>query len=414
MASEPSSSQSAQKQDKSPEAAQKQEKGPEAAQKRDKKEGLLTHIVNIYRLVIKELRSIRADPMMLVLVVYTFTVAVYTVATGASTEATDLTVGVVDEDNSDLSHRLVDALNPPLFKRPVLINADEIDANMNDGRLIFVLEVPPSFESKLLAGRDPSLQVNVDATAMAKAGNGAVYLQTIIAQEIAKFQAGREGATSQPANVVIRAKFNPDMYAYWFSSVMQIVNNITMLAVILTGAALIREREQGTVEHLLVMPVVPPEIMLSKIIANGLVILIAAGLSLALVVQWLLKVPIAGSLTLFLAGATLYALTVAALGILLGTIATTMGQFALLAAPVLLVMQLLSGGATPMESMPVWLQHVMRIISPTPHFVAFSQAVLYRGADLSIVWPELVAMAVIGSIYFAFALSRFRRVIFGD
>ena len=414
MASEPSSSQSAQKQDKSPEAAQKQEKGPEAAQKRDKKEGLLTHIVNIYRLVIKELRSIRADPMMLVLVVYTFTVAVYTVATGASTEATDLTVGVVDEDNSDLSHRLVDALNPPLFKRPVLISADEIDANMNDGRLIFVLEIPPSFESKLLAGRDPSLQINVDATAMAKAGNGAVYLQTIIAQEIAKFQAGREGATSQPANVVIRAKFNPDMYAYWFSSVMQIVNNITMLAVILTGAALIREREQGTVEHLLVMPVVPPEIMLSKIIANGLVILIAAGLSLALVVQWLLKVPIAGSLTLFLAGATLYALTVAALGILLGTIATTMGQFALLAAPVLLVMQLLSGGATPMESMPVWLQHVMRIISPTPHFVAFSQAVLYRGADLSIVWPELVAMAVIGSIYFAFALSRFRRVIFGD
>jgi ABC-2 type transport system permease protein len=413
MASEPSSSQSAQKQDKSPEAAQKQDKGPEAAQKRDKKEGLLTHIVNIYRLVIKELRSIRADPMMLVLVVYTFTVAVYTVATGASTEATDLTVGVVDEDNSDLSHRLVDALNPPLFKRPVLISADEIDANMNDGRLIFVLEIPPSFESKLLAGRDPSLQINVDATAMAKAGNGAVYLQTIIAQEIAKFQAGREGATSQPANVVIRAKFNPDMYAYWFSSVMQIVNNITMLAVILTGAALIREREQGTVEHLLVMPVVAPEIMLSKIIANGLVILIAAGLSLAFVVQWLLKVPIAGSLALFLAGATLYALTVAALGILLGTIATTMGQFALLAAPVLLVMQLLSGGATPMESMPVWLQHVMRIISPTPHFVAFSQAVLYRGADLSIVWPDLVAMAVIGSVYFAFALHRFRRVIFG-
>ena len=393
MASEPSSSQSAQKQ--------------------DKKEGLLTHIVNVYRLVIKELRSIRADPMMLVLVVYTFTVAVYTVATGASTEATDLTVGVVDEDNSDLSHRLVDSLNPPLFKRPVLISADEIDANMNDGRLIFVLEIPPSFESKLLAGRDPSLQINVDATAMAKAGNGAVYLQTIISQEIAKFQAGREGATTQPANVVIRAKFNPDMYAYWFSSVMQIVNNITMLAVILTGAALIREREQGTVEHLLVMPVVPPEIMLSKIIANGLVILIAAGLSLALVVQLLLKVPIAGSLTLFLAGATLYAMTVAALGILLGTIATTMGQFALLAAPVLLVMQLLSGGATPMESMPVWLQYVMRVISPTPHFVAFSQAVLYRGADLSIVWPELVAMAVIGSIYFAFALSRFRRVIFG-
>jgi ABC-2 type transport system permease protein len=249
---------------------------------------------------------------------------------------------------------------------------------------------------------------------MAQAGNGAVYIQTIISQEVAKFLSGTEVAAKTPVDVVIHANFNPNLYASWFSSVMQVVNNITMLAVILTGAALIREREQGTVEHLLVMPVVPAEIMLSKIIANGLVILIAAGLSLLLVVEWWLGVPVAGSLSLFLAGATLYTLTVAALGILLGTIATTMGQFALLAAPVLLIMQLLSGGATPMESMPVWLQDVMQTISPTPHFVAFSQAVLYRGADLAIVWSLLAAMAVIGSVYFAFSLRRFRSVIFGD
>jgi len=389
--------------------------GAQATQKQRNGGRLRNHLVNIYHLTVKELRSIVADPLMLVLVLYTFTVAVYTVATGASTEAKDLIVGVVDEDQSDLSHRLLDAMkNPPLFKRSVLINANEIDANMNDGRLIFVLEIPPKFQSDLLAGRQTSLQLNVDATAMAQAGNGAVFIQTTLAQELAKFQTGREGALSTPVNVVIRAKFNPNLYAKWFSSVMQVVNSITMLAVILTGAALIRERERGTVEHLLVMPVVPAEIMLSKIVANGLVILVFAGLSLSLVVHELLKVPIAGSLTLFLAGATLYALTVAALGILLGTIATTMGQFALLAAPVLLVMQLLSGGATPMESMPVWLQHVMRIISPTPHFVAFSQAVLYRGADLAIVWPQLAAMAVIGSVYFAFALSRFRSVIFGS
>ena len=387
----------------------------QVAQKQRNGDGLRGHLVNTYHLAVKELRSILADPLMLVLVLYTFSVAVYTVATGASTEAKDLIVGVVDEDQSDLSHRLLDALkNPPLFKRSVLITANEIDANMNDGRLIFVLEIPTNFQSDLLAGRQASLQLNVDATAMAQAGNGAVFIQTTLVQELAKFQTGREGAVSTPVNVVTRAKLNPNLYAKWFSSVMQVVNSITMLAVILTGAALIRERERGTVEHLLVMPVVPAEIMLSKIVANGLVILIFAGLSLSLVVHQLLKVPIAGSLTLFLAGATLYALTVAALGILLGTIAATMGQFALLAAPVLLVMQLLSGGATPMESMPVWLQHVMRIISPTPHFVAFSQAVLYRGADLAIVWPELAAMAVIGSIYFAFALSRFRRVIFGD
>jgi len=290
--------------------------GPRAPQKQPNEGGFITHITNVFRLSLKELRSIRADPITLLLVVYTFTVAVYTVATGASTEAKDPTVGIVDEDRSDLSHRMIDALRPPLFRRTVLISPSEIDGNMNEGKLIFVLEIPASFQRKVLAGREASLQLNVDATAMAQAGNGAVYVQSIITQEIANFQAGREGGFVTPANIVIRAKFNPNLYSSWFSSVMQVVNNITMLAVILTGAALIREREQGTVEHLLVMPVVPAEIMLSKINANGLVILIAAGISLALVVNRLLNVPIAGSLTLFLAGATLYTITVAALGIL--------------------------------------------------------------------------------------------------
>jgi ABC-2 type transport system permease protein len=380
---------------------------------RRKGAGLKRHLANIYRLVIKELRSIRSDPIMLILVVYAFSLAVYTVSTGASTEARDLTVGIVDEDRSPLSRQILHALNPPLFKRVVTIGADAIDTEMDHGRLVFVLEIPPRFQADLLSRRRPSLQLNVDATAMTQAGNGAVYIQSIITQEVANFLAGREAAASAPIDVVVRAKFNPNLNASWFTSVMQVINNVTMLTVILTGAALIREREQGTVEHLLVMPVVPSEIMLAKMIANALLILVAAGLSLAIVVQWMLQVPIQGSVPLFLGGAGLYAITVAALGILLGTLATSMGQFGLLAIPILVIMQLLSGSSTPIESMPVWLRYVMEVISPTPHFVAFAQAVLYRGAGLSIVQPQLLALVVIGSVYFGFALSRFRRVIFG-
>ena len=388
---------------------------PEAVQKLGLKKGLLTHLENIYYLTIKELRSIRADYILLVLVLYTFTIAVYTVAAGVSTNPQDLTVGVVDEDHSNLSRQFLDVLNcPPLFKRAVLVNATEIDPIMNAGQMIFILEIAPRFEEDLLAGRKVSLQLNVDATAMAPAGNGAIYIQTIIMQEIANFLARLQVPLPSPANIVIRGKFNPEFYSSWFMSVMQVVNNITMLAVILTGAALIRERERGTVEHLLVMPVVPPEIMWSKIIANGLVILLATDLSILFVVQQWLQVPIAGSMVLFLSGATLYTVTVATLGILMATITSTMGQFALLAAPTLLIIQLLSGGATPMESEPVWLQYVMRIICPTPYFVDFSQDVLYRGADFSIVWPKLAAMAAIGSVYFAFSLKRFRSVIFGS
>jgi ABC-2 type transport system permease protein len=141
-----------------------------------KRSELGRHLANICRLVIKELRSIRADPVMLVPVAYAFSLAVYTVSTGASTEARDLTVGIVDEDRSPLSRQIMHALNPPLFKRVVTIGADEIDPEMDHGRLVFVLEIPPQFQADLLSGRQPSLQVNVDATAMTQAGNGAVYL----------------------------------------------------------------------------------------------------------------------------------------------------------------------------------------------------------------------------------------------
>src|SRR5208282_4544385 len=371
------------------------------------------HVTNIYHLVIKELRSIRADPVMLVLLIYSFSISVNTVATGAVTEATNLSVGIVDEDQSDLSRRIAEGLRRPTFQPPVQITASDIDPMMDQGKLLFVVEIPPNFESDVRADRKTGIQINVDATAVAQAGNGASYLRTAVANEIQRFISGREDSTGAPINLVVRAAFNPNLNTSWFSAMTQVINQITMLTVILTGAALIREREQGTVEHLLVMPIVPSEIMLAKMIANGLVILVAATLSLQFVVHWWIGSPINGSLLLFVFGAAIYALVVAALGIMLGTLATTMGQFGLLAIPVLVVTQLLSGSSTPMESMPVWLQYLMQTISPTPHFVAFAQAVLFRGADITLVWRPLLAMLVIGAVYFAVAQGRFRRVIFG-
>jgi ABC-2 type transport system permease protein len=375
---------------------------------------LRLHVANIYRLTIKELRSFRSDPIMLALVAYAFTVAIYAAATGASTEATNLSVGIVDEDHSDLSRRIADGLTPPTFQRAVEITAGEIDSGMDSQRFMYVIEIPTKFQEDILAGRQPTVQINVDATAAAQAANGMTYIQNVILNYVTGFVSGREGWSGAPVKVVTRTKFNPNFNTSWFTSVMQIVSNLTMITVMLTGAALIREREQGTVEHLLVMPVVPAEIMLSKILANGMVVLLATTLSLAFVVEWWLQVPVAGSRLLFLGGACFYVLAVAALGIALGTVAATMAQFGLLSIPVLLVMMLLSGSTTPLESMPVWLKYLMLSISPTPHFVIFSQDVLYRGADLSIVWPEILATAVIGAGYFGFALYRFRRVIFGS
>ena len=365
----------------------------------------------------KELNSIRADPILLALTVYTFSYAVYAVATGAKTEVDHVSTAIVDEDHSELSRLIRQAILPPFFRPPVEIPTTEIGPSMDAGRYVFVIEIPPKFEQDVISIRYPSIQINMDATAVAQAGNGGAYLQQIINQVVQTYATRAAGTPTtpsgtevQPLNFTVRVMFNPNLKSEWFNSVMQVINNITMLSVILTGAALIREREHGTIEHLLAMPVAPSEIMLSKIWANGLVILVAAYLSMKLIVQLWLQVPIAGSLVLFMFGAVVYAFSVTSMGILLATFTTSMGQFGLLVIPVLVILQMLSGSATPMETMPVWLQGAMQIF-PTPHFVSFSQAVLYRAAGLNIVWPELLVMAIISAVYFVISGVRFRKTL---
>jgi ABC-2 type transport system permease protein len=194
----------------------------------------------------------------------------------------------------------------------------------------------------------------------------------------------------------------------WFAGVMEIINHIAMLSIVLTGAALLREREHGTIEHLLVMPVTPFEIMAAKVWSMGLVVLGAATFSLLFVVQGVLRMPIEGSILLFLAGTVLCLFATTSLGILLGTVARSMPQFSLLLIMVFLPLVILSGAMTPRESMPAVVRWIM-LASPTTHFVALAQAVLYRGAGPAVVWPQFAALALIGTAYFALALAQFRK-----
>lgn len=360
---------------------------------------------------VKELRSLRADPVLLPLILYAFSFAVYSAAEDAAIDVRNAAVAIVDEDRSTLSRRLHAALAPPWFQPAETIAFDEVDLAMETGRYTFVLDLPPDFEQDVLAGERPALRLDIDATAMSVAGRGATYIQTIVQREVAHFlgdEAPTEaGGAGEPVRTVIRVRFNPNLRSEWFQGVIEVVNNITILAIILAGAAVIREREHGTLEHLLVMPVRPSEIMLAKVWANGLVILVAALASLVVIVRGLIGVPIAGSLSLFAAGTGLYLFSVTALGIFLATLARSMPQFGLLAIPTFIVMILLSGSYTPMESMPTFLQWLM-LGSPSTWYTEFAKSVLSRGADIRVVWPELAGVLVTGAIYFTGALLRFR------
>ncbi|MDP3340835.1 ABC transporter permease [Frigidibacter sp.] len=367
---------------------------------------------NIAALTVKELRALARDRIMLSLILYVFTAAVWMVSDAASTEVRNLSVGIVDEDQSQLSARITDAVQQPMFAAPVALTPAEAAQGQKAGDYVLVLSIPPGLERDLLTGNAVSLMLLVDATAVAHAGNGASFLRQAVQSEIAAW-AGSETASAAQVDVVFRNLYNANLTSRWFTAVMQLMNNVTILMLILAGSSLIREREHGTIEHVLVMPVRPHEIALSKIFANGAVILLAQMLSLTLVVEGLMGIPVAGSLAVYLVGALLYVLAVGCIGLLLGTVAQNMGQFGLLAIPVIVVMFLLSGGMTPMESMPGWLQMVIRLISPAPHFVSFAQSVLYRGAGLATVWPQIAAIACVAAVAFALVLWRFRKLLAG-
>jgi len=366
------------------------------------------HLINIYRLGIKELFSLRYDPVMVFLIIYSFTFSIYMIAQGAALGVNNAAVAIVDEDHSQLSRRINDALLAPQFLPAAQIGLDEIDAAMDAGQYTFVIDIPPDFQADIKAGHRPVIQLNVDATAMGMAGTGAGYIHRIIIHEVTVFLKG--AGAKEPVTVVTRARFNPNMEPSWFDTVMEIANNISLLAIMLTGAALIREREHGTIEHLLVMPLSPVEIMLAKVWANGLAILLAASFSLYVVVQGLLAIPIIGSIPLFLTGTIVYLFSVTALGIFLATLARSMPQFGLLALLVFIVMIMLSGAHSPLESMPVLLQSIMQL-SPSTHYVSFTKAVLFRGAGLDVVWFDFVAIFIIGSVLFFSALARFRKTV---
>ncbi len=365
---------------------------------------------HIFHLGIKELRSLVRDPMMVVLILYAFTFAIYTAATAIPETLNKAPIAIVDEDHSPLSMRIADAFYPPHFEVPRLISTAQMDQRMDAGLDTFALDIPPDFQRDVLAGRRPAIQLNVDATRMTQAFTGSSYVQTIVTEEVNDFVRRYRGVETLPVSLALRARFNPILSKSWFGAVMEIINNVTMLSIVLSGAALIREREHGTVEHLLVMPVTPLEIMVSKIWAMSLVVLVACAASLIVIVEGVLAVPIHGSVLLFLFGAALSLFATTSLGIFLGIVGRSMPQFGLLLILVLLPLELLSGGMTPRESMPAVVRTIM-LAAPNTHFVSLAQAILYRGAGLDVVWPQLGALVAIGSVFFGISLLIFRKAI---
>jgi ABC-2 type transport system permease protein len=368
---------------------------------------MIRKLWHIYRLGLKELISFRYDYVLVVMVIYSFTVMVIVPSKGTGLQVHNSSVAFVDEDRSPLSERIIDAIQLPYFQKPKAITFHDINQVLDRGEYIFVLYIPSGFQKDVLAGKSPEVSIDVDATAIGHAKLGTTYLTRIINDEINTFVLRSPKLPNLPFQLITRVLYNQNRESSWFMSVVFLINMITLLSIILPAAALIKEKERGTVEHLLVMPLVPVEITIAKVWANSFIVVVGAMFSLFFSVKWIVGSPIQGSTFLFFIGTIFFLYATTELGVFLATIAKNQPQAGLLSMPIVVPMTILSGGITPIESMPRFLQIALQF-APTTHYMEFCARVLFRDAGISVVWPQLAAMAAIGTVLFIGAMIRFR------
>jgi ABC-2 type transport system permease protein len=368
---------------------------------------MIRKLWHIYRLGLKELITFRYDYVLIVMVIYSFTVMVIVPSKGTGLQVRNSSVAYVDEDQSRLSARIIDAIQPPFFQKPVAITFPEINQALDRAEYIFVIHIPAGFQKDIESGKKPEVSIDVDATAIGHAKLGSSYLNRIINEETSTYLLGSRKPAPPPIQITTRVLYNQNRESSWFMSVVFLTHMITLLSIILPAAALIKEKERGTVEHLLVMPLVPLEITIAKVWANSFIVVVGAMFSLFFSIKWVVGAPIHGSTPLFFLGTIIFLYATTELGVFLATIAKNQPQAGLLSMPIIVPISMLNGGTTPLESMPRFLQLIMQF-APTTHYMEFCSRVLFRDAGIGVVWPQLLAMAAIGTVLFIGAMIRFR------
>jgi ABC-2 type transport system permease protein len=366
----------------------------------------MSSLRRVFHLGIKELVSLRHDLVLLLFVIYAFTVAVI-LSVHQAVEVRNAAIAVIDEDRSQLSARIREAILPPQFQPARLIEQAEAASGLNAGRYTFVVDLPPRLEADARAGKAPVIQVNVDATAVAQAFAGVSYLRQIVREETTRLLGTAAAAAAPAASLALRVEYNPNRDPAWFLSVAELLMMVTVLSMILPAVALLREGERGTIGHLLLTPLTPAEIMAAKIGAGAVVVQLGTVASVTLVIRGLLGVPLAGSLPLFLLGTLIFQFAATAIGMLLATAVRNVPQLVLALLLVITPIIFLSGVFTPAESMPPALARAM-VLSPLRYYVEASTAILFRGAGLGMVAGKFGAMLGLGSVLFVVALRRFR------
>jgi len=362
----------------------------------------------------KEMLQLARDLPIGLLLLYSFTLAVYIAGNGIRSQLHNASLLVQDNDHSVSSRELIHKFRAPFFRLEGEINDPQEGLRFLDrGKAMAVLDIPPRFHEQLATGEPTAVQFLVDTTNSAQGLSAASYAVRIIAQFEQETVLSRLGgpATSENLPILVsdhRVWYNPDQNDAWFESISHLLRQITIFAILLPAAALVREKERGTVEQLLVSPLTPFQIMLPKVVAMTVVIVCATAVALLGIMKPAFGVPIRGSLLLFLTLTALFVFSTAGMGLAAATVTRNQAQVGLMTLLVVAPMMLLSGLVTPMEALPPWIRHLM-MLSPLRYFVDIANGILLKGSDLSDLWKPVLEMVVLGGGLFGFGMWRFRR-----
>ncbi len=368
----------------------------------------------MWQLLRKELLHILRDRGIVIFVLYAFTLDIYLAAKGFDLIPRMVSISVYDEDNSLRSRDLTDRIKPPAFSTPRMLDSrDDIDVLLNASETVLVLVIPRGFQKDLFRG-GASLQVLVDGTQSTAAYLSSAYLGRIIEQysaELARERLRVSMMTGLPhVDIKSRIYFNPTARDDIFEGLNEFFLVVTLIGMILPAAILIREKEYGTLEQILISPMSVKKLLVMKILAASLFMLTVIGLSYELVLNLWLGFPLKGSLPEFLLISFVYGVATSGLAFIIASIAKRFSQIGMLTIVFFAPMLLLSGGWVPPEALPDWLRS-LTFVSPLKYYIELGIGLLIRGAGMDLLLPNLLRLSALGAILMATGYTLYNRKV---
>ena len=370
--------------------------------------------MRLFTLIKKETLHLIRDKALIFILLWAFTGAVYTAGGGFTMEVRDFPTVIYDMSKTSDSRELISRFQKPYFKIIAYIESDrELLQWLDSGKASMAVVIPPDFKRKINR-EGAKIQVIIDGTMSMSATVAVAYVSEITYDYAIEIIERKKGVSDRfLTNLPLiqertRVEFNPNTLSSWFMSLLEYFNMITMVSLLVTAAAMVREKEQGTIEQLLVTPVRTWEIFIAKIIPTVIAIAILSPLTILGILKGVFNVPLRGSMLLFYPVMLFYAFTISALGLAISTVARNLAQSMMLMLVILIPMLFLSGAWTPPESMHPIMQY-LSLISPMRYFIDFGYSVLFKGNGVKYVWHDIIGIVILGAFLFGFSVWRFRK-----